>query len=81
MTNLPIVEEKQSTLASDGRPLDYQDDQGVQWIMAACGHRVGGAVKLGDKVLLCPNCRFLVRFQSIKVVYPERMPALEDGAK
>ena len=61
-------------VASDGRPLDHQDDASVWWIMAACGHRVGGAVKPGDKILLCPNCRWLARFQSIKVVYPERMP-------
>jgi len=57
----------------DGKPLDYVDDEGRQWVMAACGHRVGGGVKVGDKITLCPNCSFLVRFKSVPVVYPERM--------
>ena len=61
-------------LAEDGRPLDYADDSGVQWIMCACGHRAGGDVKPGDKIALCPNCAFLARFGSIAVVYPERLP-------
>lgn len=55
-------------------PMDFVDDNGVQWVMAACGHRVGGSVKPGDKIAMCPNCRFLNRFQRVEVVYPERLP-------
>jgi len=60
-------------VAEDGKPLDYQDDKGLWWIMAACGHRVGGPAP-GSKVDLCPNCMFLIRFHSIPVVYPDRLP-------
>ena len=59
----------------DGKPMDYVDDSGTQWVMAACGHRVGGAPKPGDKIAMCPNCKVLIRlFQSIPVKYPERLP-------
>ena len=58
----------------DDKPLDYVDDKGIQWVMAACGHRIGGSVKPGDKRAMCPNCMFLSRFQSIPVVYLERLP-------
>ena len=61
-------------LAEDGKPLDYVDDDGTQWVMCACGHRAGGAPKPGDKIALCPNCKFLIGFQKIDVVYPERLP-------
>ena len=61
-------------LAEDGRPLDYVDGDGVQWVMCACGHRAGGGVHVGDKRVLCPNCALLARFGSIPVVYPERLP-------
>jgi len=54
--------------------MDYIDDDGVQWVMAACGHRVGGSPKPGDKIALCPNCRFLIKFQKIDIVYPELLP-------
>ena len=60
-------------LAEDGKPLDYVDDEGVLWVMSACGHRTGGGVKVGQKITLCPNCMFLVRFKRIPIVYPERM--------
>jgi hypothetical protein len=61
-------------VAEDGKPLDYVDELGTQWVMAACGHRAGGAPKVGDKIAMCPNCMFLVRFQSVPVVYPDRLP-------
>ena len=64
-------------LASDGKPLDYVDDDGVQWVMSACGHRTGGSVKVGQKKTLCPNCMFLVHFQRIAIVYPDRMKEVE----
>ena len=59
-------------LAPDGKPFDYVDETGTQWVMAACGHRVGGGVKVGQKINLCPNCRFLMGFQDVPIVYPER---------
>ncbi len=59
--------------AEDGKPLDYVDNEGIQWIMAACGHRTGGGVKVEQKIDLCPNCRFLLGFHAIPVVYPERL--------
>ena len=61
-------------LAEDGKPLDYVDDDGTQWVMAACGHRTGGAPKVGDKISMCPNCMFVIKFKSIPIVYPDRMP-------
>ena len=54
--------------------LDYQDKDGNWWVMAACGHRVGGTVKVGDKIALCPNCRLAGRFHNIEIPYPERLP-------
>jgi hypothetical protein len=54
-------------------PLEYQDSEGRWWIMAACGHHVGGSVKPGQHISLCPNCRFLIRFGEIPVEYPERL--------
>ena len=61
-------------LAEDGKPLDYVDGDGTQWVMCACGHRAGGGVHVGDKMALCPNCMFVSKFGSIPVVYPERLP-------
>jgi len=57
----------------NGKPLDYVDDDGTQWIMASCGHRVGNA-QVGEKLDLCPNCMFLIRFKSVPVLYPDRLP-------
>ncbi|MBC8489858.1 MAG: hypothetical protein H8D45_27900 [Bacteroidetes bacterium] len=54
------------------KELDYKDEEGWH-IMAACGHRVSGAVKEGDKISLCPNCQFLLRFKQIPIIYPERL--------
>ena len=59
---------------NDDKPMDYVDVDGTQWVMCACGHRAGGGVKPGDKIMLCPNCRFLARFGGVEIVYPERMP-------
>lgn len=57
--------------------MDYVDEQGMQWIMAACGHRCGGGVTLGQKIALCPNCRLIMSVSgSVPVVYPERLPAI-----
>lgn len=53
---------------------DYKDDNGVQWVMAACGHYVGGSPKPGDKIPACPNCRFLARFGQIDIKYPGLLP-------
>ena len=53
--------------------LDYRTEDGWH-IMAACGHRVSGAVKPGDKIALCPNCQFRLRFHSIPIQYPDRLP-------
>ena len=61
-------------LAEDGKPMDFVDGDGVQWVMCACGHRAGGGVHVGDKMATCPNCMFLSKFGSIPVVYPERLP-------
>ena len=54
--------------------MDYVDSNGVQWVMAACGHYVGGTPRPGDKIPVCPNCRFLARFHAIDIVYPELLP-------
>lgn len=54
--------------------MDYIDDRGVQWVMAACGHYVGGSPKPGDKIAVCPNCSFLMKFKPINVVYPDLLP-------
>ena len=55
-------------------PLDYVDAQGTQWVMAACGHRCGGGVQVGEKIAACPNCRLLLQIVGrIPVVYPERV--------
>lgn len=66
--------------ADDGLPLDYKDESGMWWVMCACGHRVGGSPRPGDKIALCVNCRFLGSFdgKSIDVVYPDRLP--DNGA-
>jgi hypothetical protein len=59
----------------DTRLFDYVDASGTQWIMAACGHRCGGGVSLGDKIAACPNCRLLLAVVGrVPVVYPERLP-------
>ena len=54
-------------------PMEYTDADGLH-LMCACGHYVSGGVKSGQKMALCPNCNFLLRFQRIKVVYPEQLP-------
>jgi hypothetical protein len=59
--------------------LDYVDDEGIQWVMCACGHHAGGGVAVGDKIALCPNCMFLARFQPIPVVYSDRLPDTMKG--
>jgi len=64
----------ENELAEDGKPLDYVDDDGTHWVMCACGHRAGGAPRPGDKIATCPNCMFIRKFQSIPVVYPDRLP-------
>ena len=56
------------------KPMEYLDDDGLH-IMCACGHYMSGAVKMGDKRVMCPNCMFLTRFKTIDVVYPDRLPA------
>ena len=53
--------------------MDYVDEDGVQWVMAACGHHVGGGVKVGQKISLCPNCQFTIKFRGVEVVYPDRL--------
>ena len=60
----------------DNKPMDYIDDSGTQWIMAACGHRVGGSPQLGDKIVACPNCSFSgsITMEPITIIYPERLP-------
>ena len=62
-----------SGVAEDGKPLDYVDEAGTQWVMCACGHRAGGGVEAGQRITLCPNCQLLVRFRPVTVVYPERL--------
>jgi hypothetical protein len=65
---------------TDGKPLDYVDAQGVQWVMAACGHRCGGGVHVGQKIALCPNCRLHVMlYGSVPVVYEDRLPRLPEN--
>lgn len=64
---------EQEQLAEDGMPLDYYDEGGELHVMAACGHRVSGSVKMGEKITLCPNCMLLIRFGTINAVYPERI--------
>jgi hypothetical protein len=54
--------------------LDYVGDDGVFHLMCACGHRVSGDVKQGDKIDLCPNCSFLLQFQPVTIIYPDRLP-------
>ena len=61
-------------MASDSE-LDYQDENGDWWIMAACGHHVGGSSNPGDKIALCPNCNFMASLgKHIEVKHPERLP-------
>jgi len=57
--------------------LDYIDDEGHLHIMCACGHTVSGSVKVGDKIPLCPNCRWSIKFGYGKIVYPDRLPLKE----
>jgi len=55
--------------------LDYVDTHGTQWVMAACGHRCGGGVQVGEKIAACPNCRLLMAVCGpVPVVYPDRLP-------
>lgn len=63
-------------MSDDGKPLDYQDEEGTWWVMCACGHRCGGSPRPGDKIALCPNCRFTLGFTggSVPIVYEDRVP-------
>ena len=47
--------------------LSYQDDAGMWWVMCACGHRVGGSARPGDKIAMCPNCSFSLKFAGASV--------------
>lgn len=61
--------------------LDYQDENGNWWVMCACGHRVGGTARPGDKIAVCVNCRFMGSigaWNHIDIVYPDRTPT--DGS-
>jgi hypothetical protein len=63
---------------TDGKPLDYHDKDGWH-IMCACGHRVGG-LERDDKMLLCPNCEWLLKITGgpVNIVYENRVPQEED---
>ena len=65
---------------TDNLPLDYQDESGTWWVMCACGHRIGGSCRPGDKIALCVNCRFTMGIAggSKEIVYPDRLP--DDGS-
>lgn len=53
----------------------YIDEEGVIHVRAACGHFItDGLQDPNSKHLLCPNCRFLSRFQNIEITNPEQMP-------
>jgi len=52
--------------------LDYQDESAAWHIICACGHTVSGP-KPGTLISLCPNCRFVMRFKAVPIVYPERL--------
>jgi len=57
--------------------LDYIDDNGIFHLMCACGHTVSGSVKPGDKIALCPNCKWKLRFRlaaNVDIPYPELLP-------
>ena len=57
------------------RTLDYVDDHGMQWVMAACGHRWGGGVQVGQQIAACPNSHLILQVVGrVPVVYPERLP-------
>ena len=60
-------------------PMEYTDEDGLH-VMCACGHYVSGGVKSGQKVEMCPNCMFLIRFQPISVVYEDQLPADKQAA-
>jgi hypothetical protein len=64
----------------ENKELDYQDESGTWWVMCACGHRVGGSPRPGDKIALCVNCRFTGSLVggSFPIVYPDRIP--DDGS-
>jgi hypothetical protein len=47
--------------------------------MCGCGHTVTGP-KPGTLISLCPNCRWLIRFQEVPVVYPERLEPIHAAA-
>lgn len=55
---------------------DYQDEDGIWWIMCACGHRAGYS-GCWDKPKpthnLCPNCMLLVRFRTVPIKYKRRL--------
>jgi hypothetical protein len=53
--------------------MEYTDDKGLH-VMCACGHYASGAIKPGDKIAMCPQCRLLAYFQKIPSVYPQQMP-------
>ena len=59
----------------DNHLLDYVDAHGTQWVMAACGHRCGGGVQVGQQIAACPNCQLILQVVGrVPVVYPERLP-------
>jgi len=58
-----------------GTDPDYQDAEGTWHVMCACGHRVTGTVRPGDRIALCPNCRLRARHgEQILVQYEDRLP-------
>jgi len=62
-------------LAPDGKPFDYVDETGCTWVTCACGHRAGGAVEIGEKRAMCPNCMFAGSILGrVDIPYPERLP-------
>ena len=59
--------------------MSYQDENGIWWVMCACGHYAGGSCRPGDKIALCVNCRFLGgKFvdgkRTIDIFYPDLLP-------
>ena len=53
----------------------YTDELGVFHLVAACGHHITGAVKSGDRVVVCPNCSMRLRLgKEVDILYPKRLP-------
>lgn len=54
--------------------MEYTDDDGLH-VMCACGHYVSGGVRAGEKITMCPNCRFTAYLAGrIEIVYPNQLP-------